>query len=141
MLRYSPGVDIRRAGTSPDYASEIPRATSISLFIMSSTIATIFLTPIICSGLVNGLAHLPPRVAGNPQQLGHTQDAAFSNQYYSDGGAGGKVNGYNLLTLSDARVGNSYPVHTVYAYAGTRNNDSTQITIIGRKVDSLLQSR
>lgn len=98
---------------------------------MFSHAALITLTTALTARLANGLAHLPPRLVGDPQQLGHTKDSAFSNQFYSDGGAGGKVNGYHLLTLSDARVGNSYNVHTVYAYAGTRNNDPTEITIIG----------
>ncbi|KAK4494705.1 hypothetical protein PRZ48_014061 [Zasmidium cellare] len=97
---------------------------------MSSKFVSTSLIAAICSGFASGLAHLPPRVSGDPQQLGHTQDAAFSNSFYSDGGAGGKVNGYNLLTLSDARIPGTGPMHTVYAYAGTRNNDPTQITII-----------
>lgn len=36
---------------------------------------------------------------------------------YSDGGAGGFVNGYHMLTLSDARILNVFgKVHTGYAF-------------------------
>ncbi|KAF2166427.1 hypothetical protein M409DRAFT_54778 [Zasmidium cellare ATCC 36951] len=74
-------------------------------------------TALITAGLSTRLVlatprNVPPKISGDVQVLGHTYDSGFGQPntsnpndpgFYSDGGAGGLVNGYHMLTLSDAR--------------------------------------
>lgn len=57
---------------------------------------------------------------------GSAQDPSFG-KFINDGGAGGKVGGINLLSLSDANQG--FAVHTAMAYMS--DSDPNNITVIG----------
>nr|POF11402.1 hypothetical protein CFP56_44240 [Quercus suber] len=129
----------------------LPMARHLLYLAVASALVTrtVFATP----------QNVPPSIAGDVELLGHTSDPGFATgdasvpndpgyvslarsmslnpadcgcaMQYSDGGAGGLVNGYHLLTLSDARVLQLQGalVHTVYAF--TRPDDPTDITILG----------
>lgn len=91
----------------------------------------------------NGLTNVPPNIT-NAVNLGYASDTSFNPYIYRDGGGGGYINGYHVISYSDSftttgHINSSLTsfAHNTFAYFGyTDKTDPTKMYDFGTAATS-----